>query len=228
MKNRLGILIVATLILFCFSSSIKAKEIMTAENIETTREPQQMTEKTIYYTVTFIDEVRNTKVVRKVQAGNTVQPEQVSDEYIFLDKKTFKYFERWTVRKGDKNITFDFDIPIGEDLVLYAYYPTLMKRREEQRARLDIEFDSQGGTKITTQFSDYNQLMREPEQPYKEGYKFLGWYTKAKGGEKWNFKKDKVIAYMTLYAHWEYVGTGSNVSPQTGYDVNIAFEVLLL
>lgn len=124
MKKGLIILTIILTIIISTNISIYAEEYKTTENVETTREPEQITEEVVYYTVTFIDEVRNTRVVKTVKGGEHVEPACVSAEYIYLDEVTFKYFNRWVVRKG-KNITgFDFNVPITSNVELYADYLT--------------------------------------------------------------------------------------------------------
>lgn len=66
-----------------------------------------------------------------------------------------------------------------------------------------IRFDSNGGSKINSQSVDRNDTVREPKDPVKEGYMFVGWYTDKKlKGAPYDFD-DPVRKSFTLYAKWE-------------------------
>lgn len=61
-----------------------------------------------------------------------------------------------------------------------------------------ITFDSNGGTKVEKQEIKENKKIEEPDDPTKEGYKFLGWYL---DGKKYDFDK-KVTKNLKLKAKW--------------------------
>jgi uncharacterized repeat protein (TIGR02543 family) len=53
-----------------------------------------------------------------------------------------------------------------------------------------------------------------PEDPTREGYRFVGWNTKADGtGDMWDFANNKADASYTLYAQWELVDDSIEVTP---------------
>ncbi|MGE7947468.1 InlB B-repeat-containing protein [Lysinibacillus sp. NPDC093688] len=85
-----------------------------------------------------------------------------------------------------------------------------------------VIFDSDGGSKVPSQTVGYNDLVKAPTTPVKEGYRFDGWYKEAALNNAWDFAKDKVTADITLYAKWtkDYIVTfdsngGSEVPSQT-------------
>lgn len=48
----------------------------------------------------------------------------------------------------------------------------------------------------------YGEKAEEPEEPEREGYDFLGWFTDADSAEQWDFEKDTVKGRTVLYAGW--------------------------
>ncbi|MBR2045123.1 MAG: InlB B-repeat-containing protein [Agathobacter sp.] len=68
-----------------------------------------------------------------------------------------------------------------------------------------ITFDPTGGTVTpSTKNISYQDLYGELPTPQREGYQFIGWYTKKDGGTKitGNCKYD-IAGDTTLYAHWQ-------------------------
>lgn len=91
-----------------------------------------------------------------------------------------------------------YEMP-ATDLTLYAKW---------ERKDLLVQFDSQGGSPVESQSVAYNTSAEEPQEPTWAGYRFMGWYTKEVGGERWTF--DRLVAEdTTLYARWESVGTAT-------------------
>lgn len=66
-----------------------------------------------------------------------------------------------------------------------------------------VQFDTDGGTSTETQRALHSETLSKPEDPYKEGYRFVGWYKNREHTEKWDFKNDTVSGSMTLYAGYE-------------------------
>lgn len=54
---------------------------------------------------------------------------------------------------------------------------------------------------------DEGETVNEPTKPTRSGYTFKGWYTKANGGEKFDFDTE-ITASITLYAQWSSNGGG--------------------
>ena len=63
-----------------------------------------------------------------------------------------------------------------------------------------VTFDSQGGSHVSSQTVKEGTTISLPT-PTRDGYKFLGWYTEATGGNK--VTSLTVTKDVTLYAHWE-------------------------
>lgn len=67
----------------------------------------------------------------------------------------------------------------------------------------EIRFDTLGGSEVAAQKLRNGALVTEPEEPYKPGYDFQGWYWENAGEEmEWNFTKDQVTGPVTLSARW--------------------------
>lgn len=75
--------------------------------------------------------------------------------------------------------------------------------------KLDVYFDSNGGSDLEVMKLEYNSYIPKVENPVKQGYEFMGWYH---GDTKWDFDyrdepglystKFRVINNMDLKAKW--------------------------
>lgn len=76
-----------------------------------------------------------------------------------------------------------------------------------------VIFDSNGGTAVDTQKNvQYGTTATKPENPTREGYRFLGWFTKD--GEAFDFSTP-ITKSMTLTAKWEIVNINAYIIPIT-------------
>ena len=66
-----------------------------------------------------------------------------------------------------------------------------------------VTFDSQGGSQVPSQDITVGEPVSQPDDPTRTGYRFLGWYTAATGGARWDFTQP-VTGDQTLYAQWAY------------------------
>ncbi len=67
-----------------------------------------------------------------------------------------------------------------------------------------VDFNSNGGSTVTSQAIDYNELVSEPTAPTKEGYTFIGWFKDSELTTSWTFASDRVPASdIILYAKWD-------------------------
>lgn len=64
-----------------------------------------------------------------------------------------------------------------------------------------IRFETNGGNTIKSQNLNKNATVTEPEEPKKDGYTFVGWYTDKDLTKEYNFST-KVTSGFTLYAKW--------------------------
>lgn len=105
-------------------------------------------------------------------------------------KKVGYEFVGW-YREGFDEM-FSFDDQIDEDITLTAKWEILV---------YIVNFDSNGGSKISSKVVDYKTKAKVPTEPTREGYKFLGWYLDDK---KYDFNTI-VTKDMTLVAKWETI-----------------------
>jgi uncharacterized repeat protein (TIGR02543 family) len=66
-------------------------------------------------------------------------------------------------------------------------------------------FDSYGGTDVESQTINRGGKITKPADPTKKYYAFSGWFTAAKGGEKWDFETPLTDG-LVLYAQWKLEG----------------------
>lgn len=84
-----------------------------------------------------------------------------------------------------------------------------------------VTFDYNYGDKGTYKSIavDAGDTVDKPANPSRSGYSFAGWYTKAVGGEKFDFSK-AIEKNITLYARWNSnSGSGGSTSQVTYYTV---------
>ena len=66
-----------------------------------------------------------------------------------------------------------------------------------------VNFQTNGGTEIPSLKAQYGETIARPENPVREGYHLVGWYTDIDLQIPWDFDVDTVQGNMTLYAKWE-------------------------
>lgn len=150
---------------------------------------------------------------QEIQDGKTAsKPNSPNKEgYIFLG---------WYIG----NEEYDFSKPVKENLTLEAKWEEIIedeiisdneeiveeekedekeeeKEEEEKVIKYTVKFDSDGGSKVSSKTVEKNKTVKQPANPTKDGYKFLGWYL---GNTKYNFS-NKVTKNITLKAKWEKV-----------------------
>ncbi len=79
--------------------------------------------------------------------------------------------------------------------------------------RYTVTFNSQGGSKISSETVNRNAMVTEPSEPTREGYTFEGWFTDKDCTEAYDFNT-KVTKNITLYAKWTEEETTEPVDPQ--------------
>ena len=74
-----------------------------------------------------------------------------------------------------------------------------------------VTFEYNYGDKGVYQIAEVNDgdTVDSPENPSRSGYSFNGWYTKATGGEKFDFTT-VISTSLTLYAQWERIYNSGN------------------
>lgn len=98
-------------------------------------------------------------------------------------------FVGWYTDK-DFNNPFSYSTPLTQDLELYALY------------MYTVTFDHMDGTTSVLYVSMSVGLIGSVENPVREGYDFIGWFTSTSFATKWDLATQKVTSDMTLYAYW--------------------------
>lgn len=84
-----------------------------------------------------------------------------------------------------------------------------------------VTFETNGGSDITEQIVQYGEKLTRPDNPVREGYHLVGWYTDIDLQNPWDFDADTVQGNMTLYAKWE---VGAPVEDTVGRDGIVEFD----
>ena len=66
-----------------------------------------------------------------------------------------------------------------------------------------VSFETNGGSEVPDQIVQYGETVKRPDNPVRDGYRLVGWYTDIDLQNPWEFDTDTVKGNMTLYAKWE-------------------------
>ena len=91
----------------------------------------------------------------------------------------------------------------GERVTIPPEGGTLQPGGEVQYT-VTVTFDSQGGSQVPSPDITGGEPVSPPDDPTRTGYRFLGWYTAATGGARWDFSQP-VTGDQILYAQWAYL-----------------------
>ena len=90
---------------------------------------------------------------------------------------------------------YDFSAPVTADISLYAKWATIAYT-------YDITFVTDGGSEIPSQVVNSGETVVKPEDPTKENYSFMGWFTDSNLTCEYDFSAP-VLSDLYLYARWE-------------------------
>lgn len=147
----------------------------------TTKVTKDMTLKAIYgeleeFTLTL--DFGDSKQDVKVYAGKLEKPQDpVREGFVFV---------RWEL-DGE---AFDFNNPIDSNLVLKAVWEV---------QTFEVSFDSNGGSDVANQTTDYGKSVSRPTNPTRGGYTFVGWFI---DDVEYDFSKP-IDSDIKLVAKWE-------------------------
>lgn len=119
---------------------------------------------------------------------------------IVVDNESFLGWEYYTNQNND----LDYNMEIDSDLVLF---PIVIKEN------YTINFYSDDVLYETSKVVE-GQCLSKPKDPYKEGYRFDGWYVNTVDEIKYDFNSI-VVGSFDLYAYWNKVHT---ISFDLNYD----------
>ena len=157
-------------------------------------------------------EITKYKVTFNIDGGSVVESVEVEDGSVLVKpeeptKEGYTFVE-WQV----DGVVFDFTTKITKDIELKAIW------KEENE--VTVSFDSNGGSKVTSQVLKEDEVAKKPPNPTKNGYKFVEWQL---DGRTYDFSS-KVTKDIKLVSKWEKVITytvtfdsngGSKVNAQT-------------
>lgn len=146
-------------------------------------------------------------------------------EYYFGDTVTLtavneKYFRYWAVDGVKVSEKAQYSFAAVEDVTVTAVMYTssgggsLNYKYKYQT----VNFETNGGTPMSSVKVARNTVMKMPEDPTRTGYRFDGWYSDEALTKKYTFR-ERVLEDMTLYAAWtkiSYSG-GSNETKDVPY-----------
>ena len=149
--------------------------------------PTQPTTK--YYTVTF-DSNGGTEIANQtVSYGRTatMPKNPTKNGYEFLGWFADKEF----------NEIYRFSTPVIKDTTIYAKW-----KSNGTAESYIVTFDSNGGSKITSQTIETGKTATMPKNPTKSGYEFLGWFADDDFDKVYRFSTP-VTEDITIYAKWK-------------------------
>ena len=93
---------------------------------------------------------------------------------------------------------------------------------DEPTVYYTVTFDSKGGSEVEAQKVAAGEYATEPDDPTKDEYDFIGWYTDETYTEEklYSFTGTPVTANITLYAGWEEI-PDEPVNPDPGEDEDL-------
>ena len=89
---------------------------------------------------------------------------------------------------------YDFETKVNNDYTLYAKWNV---------NKYTINFDTQGGTSVSSISFDFGSKLKAPEAPTRTGHEFAGWYVDQEFKTKFDWESTMPAKNLTLYAKWE-------------------------
>lgn len=123
----------------------------------------------------------------------------------------------FTYENGTLTLTFkdgdikDASAKIDNDVLTLTYKGGTY--RMLQRKQFAVTFDADGGSEIAPQTVLNGELATKPQDPAKDGYVFIGWYTDKNYTTAFSFNTTRITTATTVYArfmvkgHTEYKAT---------------------
>jgi len=103
----------------------------------------------------------------------------------------------------DEDLTepYYFSKPLNERTTLYAKWEE-NPEEENQQDTYTVSFHYKDGRAVEYQMVEKGNIVKRPEDPVKEGYTFVGWYSDYKCTKEYDFSKP-VKSDFSIYAKWE-------------------------
>ena len=144
----------------------------------------------------YLDANKQTVVLTyTVPYGSTLRKERISLPTPVPGEATYYFFKDWDLDNLFYTDPDVLDMPVRSNLTFVAQWWPI------------VTFDANGGawssgeTIETMHYVKITDKVTAESTPVRNGYTFLGWYTKKSGGDRADFE-EKVSGPQTLYAHW--------------------------
>ena len=122
---------------------------------------------------------------------------------------------------ADSTLTdeYDFTLPVSSDITIYAKWI--------DRSLCSITFETFGGSGIDVRYVESGTKIVKPDDPVKDGFKFIGWYVNSNCTVAYDF--DTALSEnITLYAGWEKSAEESGSSNYLWLILLIAIAFVIL
>lgn len=158
------------------------------------------------YTITFDSDGGSVVEKQIVKRGEKVNKptDPTRDGYIFIE---------WDLGSS----IYDFSAKVTRNLILKAVW----KEQEGGKVTYVVNFNTDGGNSISNQIINKDGTITKPQDPVRDGYKFLGWYS---NNVLFDFSTP-VTTNLELIAKWEKAkdnsttGTTTNTTEAKKYTV---------
>ena len=147
------------------------------------------------FSVQFIADGNEHKLYSNLKIGDTVaMPEN--------PKKSGYTFLGWYSNENGTGTKFAENTVVSGNAVYYARWKKNSTGGGGGVSRYTVTFDTNGGNSISKQTVNRNATVKEPEQPQKDEYNFIGWFTDKELTKQFDFTT-KITKSITLYAKWD-------------------------
>ncbi len=148
------------------------------------------------YTITFDSDGGSVVEKQIVKRGEKVNKptDPTRDGYIFIE---------WDLGSS----IYDFSAKVTRNLILKAIW----KEQEGGKVTYVVNFNTDGGNSISNQIINKDGTITKPQDPVRDGYKFLGWYS---NNVLFDFNTP-VTKNLELVAKWEKAKDNSTTGTTT-------------
>lgn len=148
------------------------------------------------YTITFDSDGGSVVEKQIVKRGEKVNKptDPTRDGYIFIE---------WDLGSS----IYDFSAKVTRNLILKAVW----KEQEGGKVTYVVNFNTDGGNSISNQIINKDGTITKPQDPVRDGYKFLGWYS---NNVLFDFNTP-VTTNLELVAKWEKAKDNSTTGTTT-------------
>lgn len=148
------------------------------------------------YTITFDSDGGSVVEKQIVKRGEKVNKptDPTRDGYIFIE---------WDLGSS----IYDFSAKVTRNLILKAVW----KEQEGGKVTYVVNFNTDGGNSVSNQIINKDKTIIKPQDPVRDGYKFLGWYS---NNVLFDFSTP-VTTNLELVAKWEKAKDNSTTGTTT-------------